>query len=96
MQFLPVVGDVRPHRRSEGKVFDGGQQIAGTRGRETHAELRVIIGGIGIHDPLKAFPRGAVAAGLELGPSQRLENAPRAGSGLGGAMENLLGGSRTP
>jgi hypothetical protein len=86
------VPQVRPHRRGEGQVLGGGAWIAGARQRQAETELGVIVAWTRIDYPAKVRGSRSVLACIELGPRQRLQDAPGVRLGCGRALQQLRGG----
>jgi hypothetical protein len=80
---------VRSHRRRQSEVLGRGTVVSGPGQREPEAELRVVIARAGIHDPAETAGRLGVVPGIELGASERLQDAARFWLGGSRPLEEL-------
>lgn len=70
-------------------------RVTCAREGEAEPELGIVVTRASVYDAAEVSGRRRVLAGVELGPGERLEDAPGSRLGGGGALEDLSGGSGT-
>ena len=88
---MPQVGT---HRGRQREVLGRRAVISCPGQRETQPELRVVIARAGVNDPAEAAGRLGVVPCVELGTSERFQDAARVGLRGGRALEELSRGGR--